>query len=87
MKPSPNDASYSWHYSSKFDEIKGSLSLDSIKEGNLLRFVNDYEKHNCKVMYLPIGNMWRIFYVANKNVPAGTELSISYGKKYWRKRE
>ena len=46
LKQTPDDSTYSWRYKSIVPGIRGTLSIDSKKEGNLLRFVNDYQKHN-----------------------------------------
>ena len=54
--------------------------------GNLLRFVNDYEVHNVEPLILPFKNKWRVYYKSNDYIEKDTELSISYGEKYWQSR-
>jgi hypothetical protein len=51
----------------------------------MLRFVNDYGiNNNLKPIYLPIKGIWRLFYVSTRDIKCNEELSIDYGKGYWR---
>ena len=46
----------------------------------MLRFINDYkDDYNVKVLYVPLNNIWKIYYVALTTILPGEELSISYG--------
>ena len=56
-------------------------------ESNLMRFVNDYETHNCEALHIPIDNLWKVIYVTTKAINPGQELSVSYGPNYWKTRE
>ncbi len=57
-----------------------NLSINALHEGNMLRFINDYkEDYNVKVLYVPLNNIWKIYYVALTTILPGEELSISYG--------
>lgn len=67
------------------DYLNLSMVVDSSRIGNLLRFVNDLgdEYHNLEPIWVPIDNMWNMFYETSHPISAGEELSISYGDNYW----
>ena len=62
------DTNYAWSYKSYFKELGRNITVNSKAEGNLLRFVNDYSTHNIKVLYVPLNNLWRVYYVATADI-------------------
>ena len=44
------------------------LFTTAYKEGNLLRFINDYEEHNVRAVYIPYKNKWNVYYKAIKDI-------------------
>jgi len=64
----PEDTNYAWSYKSYFKELGRNITINSKEEGNLLRFVNDYSTHNIKVLYVPLNNIWRIYYISTANI-------------------
>ena len=57
---------YSWAYKSTINGKQ--LVIDSLKGGNLLRFVNDLDNHNVIELYLPVNNIWRLFFISSKEI-------------------
>jgi hypothetical protein len=54
----------------------------------MLRFVNDYgnNHNNCFAEIMPFANRWALYYITNKSILPGEEISISYGNLYWKER-
>ena len=53
---------YSWMYPSSLPGYE-NLQINGNNAGNLLRFVNDLENHNCYIAYVPDDNKWKLFYL------------------------
>ncbi len=80
-----NDTTFSWVYPSKKnkDGAPIEVSLDSKYEGNEMRYVNHANKPNTDKIDVPIDGQWHAAYVANQAIPAGKQITVSYGKGYW----
>ncbi|KAL3902084.1 MAG: hypothetical protein SGCHY_000118 [Lobulomycetales sp.] len=78
---------YQWNYQSRPDDTY--IGVDSLNEGNMMRFVNDDKlgRWNCKMVAIPYKNRWHTLYVATKDIAPGEELFISYGSNYWKHRD
>lgn len=44
------------------------IVIDSGKEGNILRFVNDLGFHNVEPLILPYENKWNVYYKAKADI-------------------
>lgn len=82
----PEDVDYAWDYGSKKDDQDESgerLILDGKYRGNELRFINHAKDPNTKAMYLVVDGQLCVCYVAQKDISAGEQLTVSYGDDYW----
>lgn len=84
-----NDTTFSWVYPSKKnkDGVPMEVSLDSKYEGNEMRYVNHANKPNTDKVDVPIDGRWYAAYIANQAIPAGKQITVSYGKGYWETRK
>jgi len=73
---------YAWNYP---DEIPGlpPLEINARYAGGVLRFVNHSFNPNLGIEHAVIDNEWKIFFVADKNIDANSELFVDYGDAYW----
>lgn len=73
---------YAWDYP---DEIPGfpMLEIDAKPEGSEMRFANHDFNSNLRVEHTVVDNCWYIFFVADRDIEAEEELTISYGEAYW----
>ncbi len=73
---------YAWDYP---DEIPGlpPLEINARYAGGVLRFVNHSFNPNLGIEHAVIDNEWKIFFVADKNIDANSELFVDYGDAYW----
>lgn len=63
------------------------LSVDGLKKGNYLRFINHKgSERNTVADYLNHNNMWHVIYVAGRDIAAGEELTTNYGDSYFESR-
>lgn len=76
------DTDYAWDYP---DEIDGFplLEVDAKPTGNEMRFGNHDKCPNLRVEHTIVDNLWYIFFVADRDINADEELTISYGEAYW----
>lgn len=65
------------------DDIGRDFVIDA-KEGNLTRFINHSETPNCITGYAFCCGLYHLILTAHSPIPAGTQLTFDYGKKYWR---
>lgn len=67
------------------DEIPGLplLEINAGTAGSILRFINHSFQPNLRVEHAVIGNEWVIFFVADMNIKAYTQLFFDYGDDYW----
>merc|ERR1712062_486771 len=71
--------------------FQDGLSIDAEKMGNEARFINDFrgigERPNCKFdTREDKGKVCMSVYVLNRAIWPGQELSVSYGKGFWKHR-
>ena len=73
---------FAWNYP---DEIPGlpPLEINAGTAGSILRFVNHSFMPNLRVEHSVIGNEWMIFFIADMNIDADTQLFCDYGDDYW----
>lgn len=73
---------YAWDYP---DEVEGfpTLEIDAKPMGSEMRFANHSFSSNLDVEHTVVDNQWYIFFIANRDIDADEELTISYGEEYW----
>lgn len=73
---------FAWDYP---DEIPGlpPLEINAGTAGSIIRFANHSFQPNLRVEHAVIGNEWMIFFVADVNIEADTQLFCDYGDDYW----
>jgi hypothetical protein len=73
---------FAWDYP---DEIPGlpPLEINAGNAGSILRFANHSFMPNLRVEHAVIGNEWMIFFIADMNIDADTQLFCDYGDDYW----
>ncbi len=80
--PDLEDVDYAWDYATK--ESGGPrLIVDGKYRGNELRFINHGQNPNTKVIHVIVDDTLYICYVAQKNILANQQLTVSYGNDYW----
>ncbi len=87
----PENVDYAWDYGTTKDcqtkdgqnEEGKRLILDGKYRSNDLRFINHACDPNTKAMYLVCDGQLSVCYVAQKDVAAGEQLTVSYGDDYW----
>jgi hypothetical protein len=67
------------------EENLNEYYVDALKYGNELRFVNDNgDKSNCIAdTILGHDKLPHLYYIAGKDIKAGSELTVQYGDQYW----
>jgi len=63
------------------------LQVDANKMGNETRFINHSTTPNLKTGIALDRGIFYSFFVTNKHIPMGTQLTFNYGRKYWRHQE
>lgn len=61
-------------------EMEGIIDSQNLTYANFTRFINHDETPNCTAVIHPLS----VVISSNDLIPAGTELTINYGKKYWK---
>ena len=64
-----------------------SLVIDCKNSGNHTRFINHSSHSNLDLVSVYYEGMIHVILIANKAIPAGTQLFYDYGEEYWTKRE
>ncbi|KAI9336620.1 hypothetical protein DFJ73DRAFT_850057 [Zopfochytrium polystomum] len=81
---------YGWSYPSKFVDEHGknmTLTIDGQYRGNWLRFINHAdEDYNSISVFVPHNGVWNMVYIARRDIPAGGEVTVTYGSGYWKSR-
>lgn len=62
-------------------ECEGIVDAENLTYANYTRFINHKEEPNCDAAIVPL----MVTITSIDYIPAGTELSINYGKLYWEK--
>ncbi|MBT3393518.1 MAG: SET domain-containing protein-lysine N-methyltransferase [Waddliaceae bacterium] len=76
---------YCFNYPSKPWKLK-SYMIDASRSGNHTRFINHSDTPNIAPSYALYDDIVHIIFTATKTIPMGTQLTLNYGKDYWRKR-
>jgi len=73
---------YAWDYP---DDIPGlpPLEINARYAGGVLRFVNHSFQPNLRIEHTVVNNEWKIFFAADEDIKADTELFVDYGDTYW----
>lgn len=64
----------------------GSFAIDALNEGNWTRFINHSIKSNLHAVYLIDRQLLHLVFFAKHPIVRGTQLTIDYGKDYWKNR-
>ena len=73
---------YAWDYPD-FPVDWPDLEISSENAGNALRYVNHSFEPNCRVEHTLLDGFWQLFFLADQDIPAGTQLLVNYGEEYW----
>lgn len=73
---------YAWDYPDELQDLP-PLEINARYAGGVLRFVNHSFQPNLRIEHAVIDNEWKIFFVADENIDADTELFVDYGDAYW----
>ncbi len=84
-KQAPDLNCYCAKYPTKFFS-KGYFVIDASKYGNEMRFVNHSDTPNLSAVYICDRNILHLAFIAKEDIVKGQELTIKYGKDFWRKR-
>lgn len=86
MRKTPTTV-WSWKFESFKAPLPKKSSITSHKHANELRFINHSDRPNIKMEYVFHNHQWHLCYIATKPIQKGEQLLVSYGKKYWKKRQ
>ena len=84
LKPDHNG--YCFHYPTKWWSWK-YLMVDALRSGNELRFMNHSDFPNLNPCCLVDRGLLHLFFVTNREIKAGEELTFNYGPDYWQMRD
>ena len=84
-KKAPDLNAYCARYPTKLFS-KGYFVIDASNIGNEMRFVNHNDTPNLSAVYICDRNVLHLSFVAKEVIYPGDELTIDYGKDFWRKR-
>jgi SET domain-containing protein len=73
---------YAWDYPDDIPCLP-PLEINARYAGGVLRFVNHSFQPNLRIEHALIDNEWKIFFVADKDIEADSELFVDYGDAYW----
>lgn len=87
VNPLVDNLDYAWYYT--LDALDGTkLVVDGKDKGNELRFINHAEDPNTvRVDVLCKDGKFHLAYIANRDIPKDTELTVSYGSGYFTSRK
>ena len=76
------ETDYTWDYPDAwYEDIL--FEINGLKQGNELRYVNHSFEPNLVVEHTLLDNRWAIFFLTEKFIRAGTQLTADYGEEYW----
>lgn len=81
----PNQNGYCFHYPGQFWSLK-LFVVDALYEGNVLRFVNHSDIPNLIPVCMVDRGLTHIAFVAKRRIDEREQLTIDYGKNYWKER-
>lgn len=73
---------YAWDYPD-FPSHWPDIEISAERAGNALRYANHSFEPNCRVEHTLLEGFWVLFFVAEKAIPARTQLLVNYGEEYW----
>jgi hypothetical protein len=82
--PDPN--AYCFHYPTRFWSWNYFV-VDSLKEGNALRFINHSDQPNLQPMCLLDRGLLHQVFFAKRKIKRDTQLTFDYGHDYWIRRK
>lgn len=85
-KSCPHLNGYCFHYPTRFWSLKYFV-IDSLHEGNLLRFVNHSHQSNLQPLWLVNRGILHLILITKCSIDKGMELTFDYGPDYWIRRE
>lgn len=83
LADAPND--YCLHYPTRFWSAS-YLTVDALKEGNALRFMNHSDSPNVEPKCGVDRQLLHMIFVASRRIEMGEQLMFNYGPDYWRRR-
>jgi len=89
QKDQVHDRTWSWKYPIKgkfIDSLFQGTSLNGGEFGNELRFINHSDDRNTSPVFVYDGETWVNCYYARKPIAKDQELTVNYGKRYWKTR-
>jgi hypothetical protein len=82
----PDQNAYSFHYPTRFWSFRYFI-IDSLQEGNALRFINHSENPNLQPVCLVDRRLLHLAFFTKHAVKKGTQLTFNYGENYWSTRK
>lgn len=76
---------YCFQYPSRFSLFNYHV-IDSLREGNILRFLNHSDIPNLKPVCVVDRNLVHVVLIAKRKIKKGEQLTFDYGKDYWKRR-
>ena len=87
VEPGREGSSTGHRHNSGNGNGEGIAIISAARYGNWTRYINHSCAANCYFWYAPLGRTWRVFVVAGREVQWGEEVTVGYGRGYWRGRE
>lgn len=81
----PDQNPYCFHYPTKWWSLK-YMTVDSMREGNVSRFINHCLHPNLKPLCLVGRGLLHLVFIAQHMIMKGEQLTFDYGEDYWVKR-
>lgn len=81
----PDQNPYCFHYPTKWWSLK-YFTIDSMKEGNLMRFINHSSRPNLQPVCAVDRKLLHLILVARRAIKQGEQLTFDYGRDYWMRR-
>lgn len=82
----PDQNPYCFHYPTKLWSMK-TYTVDSMREGNLIRFFNHSNKPNLLPFCAVDRGLLHLVFVAACDISKGEQLTFDYGEDYWMRRK
>lgn len=86
IDPDPEKNAYAFHYPTRLFSWNRYM-VDARERGNLLRFVNHSDRPNLRPVCALDRNLIHLLFVTQREIPAGSHLTLNYGNDYWRQRD
>lgn len=81
----PDHNPYCFHYPTKLWSMN-YFTIDSMKEGNLTRFINHSNRPNLQPLCVVDRKLLHLILVAGRPIKQGEQLTFDYGSDYWSRR-